>query len=250
MGFKGSNIFGYRKPGIEFFTVIKGLADVAPPISAAQCIPDWFKTVNAASPDTGIDPNLKLRGINTDVSRCPGLHDMMTQGHIIPLWCDYQVSVDPDGTVNWLAPDGMFKLASHPFEQLKGMPQNHEYPALKFINPWLVRTPPGYSCLFQAPYYHFEKRFSVLPGIVDTDIYHNAHLPTLLSVDPGQEIMIERGTPLVQVIPFRREKLGFDFREATDEDERAIAGFQLGVRSTFGSDYRKHKQQVREGKPD
>ena len=242
MGARGMKIFmGARTPEVEFFTQTRGLVDVAPPVPAAHCIPDWFRRANPVTPGGGNDPGMKLRGVNTDVGRCPGLLDMMGKGFIIPLWCDYRVSVAADGTVNWIAPDGIFKLASHPFEQLKGMPQKHEYPALKFIIPWFVRTPSGYSCMFTAPYYQFESRFSVLPGIVDTDNYHNAHLPTLLNIDPGEEILIERGTPLVQVIPIRREKINIVSREATAEDDSAIARFQLGVRSTFSSDYRNNR---------
>lgn len=235
--------FAVKSSKIEFFTEVKGLADQAPPVPAGKLLPEWYKKIPEFEGPRVDGSGAKMRGVNTDVKRCPGIRDFIGSGFIIPLWCDYNIDVEPDGSLNWLAPDGAFKLGSHPVEQLQGMPQEHPYPAIKFINPWFVRTPPGYSCLFLPPFYEFEKRFTVLPGVVDTDFYHNAHLPTLLHINPGKSMLLERGTPIVHVFPFKREEMDSDCREASEEDERAIAKFQLGVRSTFDSNYRKTQKE-------
>ena len=51
----------------------------------------------------------------------------------------------------------------------------------KFINKWLIKTPPGYSCLFVKPLNHFETRFEIISGVVDTDTYINTiNFPFLL----------------------------------------------------------------------
>ena len=40
---------------------------------------------------------------------------------------------------------------------------------LGFVSPCTIKTPPGYSCLFVPPLNNTDDRFSIIPGIVDTD---------------------------------------------------------------------------------
>jgi len=54
--------------------------------------------------------------------------------------------------------------------------------------------------------------------VVDTDTYAApVHLPFVATGDDGLHT-IERGTPLVQVIPFRREDASVVIRAETDEE--------------------------------
>ena len=49
-------------------------------------------------------------------------------------------------------------------------------------------------------------RFAILEGIVDTDTYTAAvNFPFVLKT-PTEEFMIPAGTPIAQVIPFKRDK--------------------------------------------
>jgi hypothetical protein len=72
------------------------------------------------------------------------------------------------------------------------------------MNPWSIRTPDGYSALFVQPF-HRESIFAILPGIVDTDTYFApVNFPFVLN-DVAFEGLIPKGTPIAQVIPFKRE---------------------------------------------
>ena len=72
------------------------------------------------------------------------------------------------------------------------------------MNKWLIKTPPGYSCLFIKPMNRLEPRFDVIPGIVDTDTYINLiNFPFL--VKEKKQFLVKKGEPMVQVIPFKRE---------------------------------------------
>jgi hypothetical protein len=74
----------------------------------------------------------------------------------------------------------------------------------KFINPWSIQTPKGYSVLFTTPM-HRDLPFQILPGIVDTDRYAaQINFPFFLK-DPNWTGTIPAGTPIVQIIPFKRE---------------------------------------------
>lgn len=90
-----------------------------------------------------------------------------------------------------------------PFHQ-----KNKELPFYKILNPFAIKTPPGYSCLFVPPLNNHDDRFEIISGIVDTDTYEGeVNLPIIINGDkyPTLETVIKRGTPLAQVIPFKRE---------------------------------------------
>ena len=88
----------------------------------------------------------------------------------------------------------------------------------KFINKWLIKTPPGYSCLFVKPMNRIESRFEIIPGVVDTDTFINIiNFPFILH-KRNEQFLIKKGEPMVQVIPFKRESWkmwsGFYFEKA------------------------------------
>ena len=86
--------------------------------------------------------------------------------------------------------------------------KHSDQPFHKILNPWNITTPAGYSCLFVPPLNNADDRFSILPGIVDTDQFNNPiNFPIVLNGDkyPSQELFIKKGTPYVQIIPFKRD---------------------------------------------
>lgn len=78
---------------------------------------------------------------------------------------------------------------------------------LKLHSPWGVKTPRGYSCLFKNPSNNFSNPITIFEGIVDTDTYHNlVAFPFFVSDLNLEEYIIKAGTPICQIIPFKREK--------------------------------------------
>jgi hypothetical protein len=122
-------------------------------------------------------------------------------------------------------------VEQHEYAQFPGHPLAEKpYGKLfmKFANPWVVETAPGYSCLFTSPLNHLEPRIKILDGIVDTDTYHaNVNFPFLWTGGDG-EFFIPRGTPLVQVIPYKRETFTLEIG-ATDTDRRSNVDARLGT---------------------
>lgn len=173
-----------------------------PPVQALKKAPDFYKAIKSQSdnhPATGT------------VKRCVPFLDALSAGFIIPLWADLYVYAE-NGGLNLSFPDnlpmgksiethGYMQMPDHPLAE---KPYGKDF--LKFLNPWLIETDPGYSCLFTSPLNHLETRFKILDGVVDTDnYYNNINLPFLWTGGDGQ-FFIPKGTPLVQVIPFKREE--------------------------------------------
>jgi hypothetical protein len=99
----------------------------------------------------------------------------------------------------------------HNIKQVEGSPfieKNKNLPFYKIVNPWKIKTPKGYSCLFVPPLNNSDDRFSIIPGIVDTDTFPNEiNFPIIINGDkyPVLETIIKKGTPYVQIIPFKRD---------------------------------------------
>jgi hypothetical protein len=88
------------------------------------------------------------------------------------------------------------------------------------MNRWIIKTPPGYSCLFIPPLNNRDDRFEIISGIVDTDTFTlPINFPFIVNGDkyPSLESLIKRGTPYVQVIPFKRESWKMKIEGVTQE---------------------------------
>jgi hypothetical protein len=118
---------------------VEGLEKVVPILPAKEVIPDWWKRVEK------MKDHYKLKG---SVKACPSFPEYVTQGFVVPLWCDLQVEITHD-TYKWDTPDKMFNFSSHPNEQFKEwLPQwqkDNTAFVLKPNCPWRLKTPPGWS---------------------------------------------------------------------------------------------------------
>ena len=42
------------------------------------------------------------------------------------------------------------------------------------MNPWYVKTPPGYSCMFVAPYYNKHKNLEIMKIVTWNEVFDEA----------------------------------------------------------------------------
>jgi len=123
----------------------------------------------------------------------------------------------------------------HPLDQASTHEKTHA-PIPKWLNPWSIETPRGYSCLFVPPLNNERLPFIPFSGIVDTDTYIPVvNFPFLLA-DPNFDGTVPAGTPIVQVIPFRRESWEMETFVGTTE---AITRARRRLRSKFKNGYRR-----------
>jgi hypothetical protein len=181
------------------FTNTSGI-DIEQPQPASKFIPDWYKNMESYT-----DGNKKpdgAGGTKATIKKCIPVFDAITAGYIITLPADVYVSIkDEQQYFEW---SSLGLVQFHPVIQAPEHPNRkpHAYP--KWMNPWCIKTPKGYSTLFVQPM-HRESVFTILPGIVDTDTYTApVNFPMVIN-DPNFEGMIPKGTPIAQVIPFKRE---------------------------------------------
>jgi hypothetical protein len=193
---------------IKFFTGFEELEQSLPVVPAAKFWPEWFKKQRP-----NIDNSETYSRDMSTVRRCPAVLDVLGMGYVIPLWCDFKVTrvAGMQGDeLRFSVPQNVsrhFIANIHPEEQLDAYPFGPDTfkGSFKFINPWELRTPPGYSAMVVSPYYHNNPNLEVMNGVVDTDIYHELHINTFFTAPLNEEVTFERGMPLAQIIPFKRE---------------------------------------------
>ena len=199
---------------ILFFTQFKELEETLPPVPASEFWPEWFQQ---QKPKNDHDQHAWAT-----VRSCPGILDMLNMGYIIPLWCDYKltkVKLTVGEEIQFQTPQNLnqngrplFSAATHPHEQIDNYPfkENQWKGSFKWQNPCELKTPKGYSRVMIAPFYHRQHNLEVLTGSVDTDVYHELHVNSFFESKVDEEILFERGMPLCQIIPYKREEYNME----------------------------------------
>ena len=199
------------------FTKVQEVVDEYIPKPANSVIPNWYKDISSY-----IDSKKQPKGDGTTsatIKRCMPVFDAITAGYI--LFTPVDVWVSQREGQPWYEWPSYGPIQFHPIEQAPNHPyrngHNISYP--KWINPWAIKTPKGYSTLFVQPF-HRESTFTILPGIVDTDGYNVAvNFPFVLN-DISFEGLIPAGTPMAQVIPFKRESWSMELGSKKELEEQ------------------------------
>jgi hypothetical protein len=185
--------------------------DLESPKPASKFIPEWYKNT-----ESYVGGERKPNGsgsTSATIKRCMPVFDAITSGYIIESPADVFVSIK-DG-IQWFEWSDFGLITFHPIEQAPEHPAKKPFSYPKWTNPWAIATPKGYSTLFVQPF-HRESIFTILPGIVDTDIYTPpVNFPFVIN-DPTFEGLIPKGTPIVQVIPFKRDSWSMELGSKKD----------------------------------
>lgn len=195
-------LFGRPSGEIEFLCAPENLGVIAEPVPAKHALPEWFKRIPPVNKE-----HLSVTDNALTVKRCLPFLDAMSAGWILPLAATVRIEISDGGksvSSGWDFDQTMVSQ-HHPY-QVTGHPREPRPPG-KFHNHWTIRTPKGWSCLFLPPLNRPNGVVEVAAGVVDTDTYHALiHFP-FFAVGPDGLHTLEKGTPLVQVIPFRRQDL-------------------------------------------
>jgi len=230
------NIFKKNQPEIEFWSDVQGLASLedCKPKPAKFYFPNWISTVpNSVVSD--VDPNETI----STIKRCPVIPEFLSQGYIVPMWCDTILKCGKDSSEwAWKTSDKSFSWTIHPNNQFLDYLPEHMQGKMSFKTncPWFVKTPPGYS-VYQFPLlYHFYKDFTILSGSIRTDMYHEINQQVIIKKE--SEIFIPRGTPFAWYIPYKREKYNYTVNDVDTNARKWIRAAALNISSKFTGGYK------------
>ena len=192
-------IFG--NPKVTFTTYPDLYGIIPEPIPARSVLPDWFKKLKSFGNQELESPTIWPE---RTIKRCPPVLDAMVSGWLLPTPAEIELVINEDGSgVDWKTALNYSVIEPHSTEQIRGHPSLPRLP-LKFINYWHMKTPPGWSTLFVSPLGRVNQYLEPMAGIVETDKYLEfVNFPSFLK-PTGTTLIIPRGYPIVQAIPFKR----------------------------------------------
>lgn len=214
------------------------------PVPALRQLPDWYKAKSPFTDESKTAKAFANQTKNVTVKWCNPFGDALGAGYFILLENDVQVS-QTNGTQEfvWLRGGEGF-IGEHSKRQISSelIPKGFSEDPWKFLNLWGIQTPPGYSTLFTHPMNRYESPFLTLSGVVDTDDYHQpVNFPFLIRKD--FEGIIEAGTPIAQVIPFKRQSWKATFEKYEVEKVDSInSKFRRKIHRPYKLGYWKRKE--------
>ena len=235
-------------PKIYFETLNKQICTNAKkPTPARMGVADWWKDMDRYNYD--IESEITARFPHRDFSTarsCPALNDAFNFGYILYNPLDAYIDATEEDSISWYVPeinlsvmdsDDQSYIGIHlqkQFKTLKNDSSFHKH-ALKLNTFFGIRTESGYSSWITHPIGRNDLPFRMLDGIIDTD-KHVARFPYGFFIKKGFKGVIKAGTPLIQVIPFRRE----DFiSEIVDSDHERARSESISINLLFTNFYRK-----------
>jgi hypothetical protein len=194
-------------------------------VPASQCIPEWYKNMPLKIQDNNFELINETDGSvsrNITIKGCAPFLDGLTSGYMAVTKTELQIAKPLDVVIfSWRPAEKLISTHSH--TQAPLLP---EIKGSKDVFKWEIHsritTPKGYSCLFTHPFNRHDLPFRTFTGVVETDTYP---LPTLfpfqISADIKEPIILPIGTPVAQILPFKRDnwqRESFLFNSAEREE--------------------------------
>jgi hypothetical protein len=231
---------------IQFYPFSENTASFAEsPKPASKYLPEWYRKQPGV---VGLPEEQTAQGVvGPTIKKCMPIFDMLTAGYMITAPCDIYLDATNSEKLTYSVPPALRQFqgdlfASHSREQYSELPidetKNHR-DLLRIMPLWAIKTPPGYSAMFIHPQLSMDSPLWAFPGIIDTDSFIvDGHFSFL--VDKTFKGVIKQGTPLVQVIPFKREDWSSWTGEeiASEVSSKALNTQRLKLRSNFVNAYK------------
>jgi hypothetical protein len=209
-------------PNIYFEKMHPQICDaVNQPTPATKVRPLWWVDSNYYNQEFASPIYGDRHRMNSTIKGCPAIADSLSMGYILFSPLDIEIDATDETSLHWRVPNFLHETASifnegstaerdfasaHSPDQLEKLKIPEEYHRVPFkINTYFgIKTEPQYSIWVTHPMYNWDLPFRVLDGIIDSDKI-TARFPYPMLIKKGFSGIIPRNTPLIQVIPFKRE---------------------------------------------
>lgn len=182
--------------------------------------PEWYKKMPTFSDEQkkiSFYTNDSLA--NTTAKHCMPFLDTFNTGYALTLLQDVLVGNETsDFEIVWKSSPPPLEARSASSALGLPVPSGHSpnYYAWKYYGN--IKLPDGYSMIFTHPLNRFDLPFTTLSAIIDADsIFYSGSVPFFFKA--GFKGIIPAGTPIAQMIPFKREEWKMEV-----DDSVAFAG--------------------------
>ena len=221
-----------NKDKIKFISLIEGVEETMPIISAATHKYNWVKKCVDDLKQNGSILNRQANQQHLfktgHTSKCPGIFAVKNKGFIVRTHSDIKLKIEGN-QYGWQTPhdwksfsgsqeetiSNHFEDSLHKF--MSDWPKDTLETPLKIGLPWIIKIPKGWEVLMVDPFYKDDSRFTVCPGIFQSELgLAVLNVPILWHSKKG-EWLIKSGTPIAQLIPIKQEKIEVELTNKTDD---------------------------------
>ena len=184
------------------------------------------------------------KNVFLSLKHCMPYFDAMISGYHYVLHTDIIVKKNQSGLpeLSW---DSIHDPAADRILKEMPVPEGHYQAHFGWQMYWGIEMPEGYSALLIHPINRYDLPFTTVAGLVDYDVYP---LPGNVSfhIKDGFEGVIESGTPIMSIIPIKREdwkmeintedvffqkKLALSMEKETVNMAHYKKGYRIGMQS-------------------
>lgn len=225
---------------IEFVALDRYAFEVCPkPFPASQALPQWWKNAtpyikSLENPD-GKKIIVENSESNASFKKCTPMLDMLSSGYIVPLWADVQVRIENGFPyITWRVAKSVFE--GHDGQEVE-IPDGYQKSQFKFLNQWVPKLSKGCSALIISCPGYPNTPFKAMQAIIDYDKTTHPLFPPMF-LKEGFEGIIEKGTPMFQIIPFKRNNWQSTFSFLENDQQRINT--DRDIKSTIVNNYVKN----------
>jgi len=183
---------------------------------AKTYIPSWFKNAPIFYPEKELKVGTGAM-TNMTFKKCKPMEDSFNLGYMVDLQADvYLEQLPNDFSLTWKVDNPLFENHGNT-TFLMDTPYGYHEQVVKYH--WLIvpETPKGYSTLVVPPLGFHDNIFKAVPAVIDTDDYvFNFALP--MWVSNQFKGIVPKGTPIAQLIPFKRDNWKSELDVIDDRD--------------------------------
>lgn len=222
---------------IEFFPESKETELSVPhPVPARTVIPEWYKESKSFFNGNKMTFDNKWV-VEATIKHCIPVLDVLTAGYVQTSWTEMYIE-DQEDNFFYAFPNGPNLARSRTLDAFQKMPipEGFHRQVFNWERYWGIKTPKGYSTLIMTPAYRDDLPFRCVSGIIDTDSHHRAGAVSFF-IRKGFTGIIPVGTPMFQMIPFKRD----DWKsiKRTFEENQKLNMERINVRNFFVGGYKK-----------
>ena len=180
------------------------------PMPSAKAIPQWYKDIPSERPSIHPENGAPTFGRSSStVKKCVPFTDALSFGYTWTLPFDIGIDLNNETGVQtsyWKVSRTQYAMVPDLWHRHTGIAVPDGYNSIVWRLELMPRitTPPGYSVLVTHPINRYDLPFLVLSGVVDTDKSY-VQLPINLYLRADFHGVLKKGTPMAQIVPFKRE---------------------------------------------
>lgn len=194
-----------------------------PPVPARINVPKWYKEISMFNASNSykdarvLNSGTGIDGSALSLKTCGPFYDAFVSGYHYIMPEDVTVKLNEKGIPTFAWQSNNFIINRLPNIELPIPPFHHPI-AYSFRMAYGVKLPPGYSLLVTPPMNRYDLPYTVPFGIVDADTKF-APIDIRFFLKRDFEGVIRKGTPLFQVMPFKRDSWEMEVNQEITFDE-------------------------------